>query len=96
LDAAPGIKSGLAFRAIRGKVRSDAFADFGSANSANKISPGSFRKMFHSYPRRLRGYRDQIQILEQGLVSITKGTAGAQKIQVTVKKLDKPLPLSYQ
>src|SRR6202140_103116 len=86
LDAAPGIKSGLAFRAIRGEVCPDVFADFGSANSTNKISPRSFRKMLHSYPHTLRGYRDQIQLLELGLASVTKGMAGAQKIQVTVKK----------
>src|ERR1700674_1690505 len=96
LDAAPGIKSGLAFRTVRGQVCPDVFADFGSANSTNKISPRSFRKMLHSYPHTLWGCRDQIYLFGQGCVDNTKGMAGAKKIQFTIKNLDKPLPLSYQ
>ena len=44
--------------------------------------------MLHSYPHTLRGYREQIQLLELGLVSNTKGRAGTQKIQVAIKKLE--------
>src|SRR6266403_4887039 len=69
LDSAPGIKSDLAFRAIRGEVCFDVLADFGSTNSTNKISPRSFREMLHSYPHTLWGYRGQIQLFGLGLVS---------------------------
>src|ERR1700675_1990211 len=85
-DPAPGVKSGRAFRTTIGEVCPNVFADFGGANSTNKISPRSFRKMLHSYPHTLRGYRDQIHFPKLGLVSNTKGMAGSQKIQVTVKK----------
>src|SRR5713101_8682237 len=96
LDSAPGIKSGLAFRAIRGEVCPDVFADFGSANSTNKISPGSFRKMLHSYPHALRGYRDQSSYLSWALSLIQKGWQGRRKYRLLSKNLRSHLTLSYQ
>src|SRR6266446_1299852 len=53
--------------------------------------------MLHSYPHTLRGYRGQIQLFGLALVSNTKGMAwDTENTGYGQKKLDKPLPLSYQ